>query len=61
MDPDARLLLLHLYDQNLKCVPVGGGRAPLLREAFNVRIDESQARRARSEGLRSTRARGGAR
>jgi DNA damage-binding protein 1 len=38
VDPECRAICLHLYDGQLKVIPVGAGGA--LQEAFNVRLDE---------------------
>lgn len=41
VDPEARMLGLHLYDGLFKVIPVGS-RNSLVREAFNIRLEEPQ-------------------
>jgi DNA damage-binding protein 1 len=38
IDPDCRMIGLHLYDGHLKIIPIGDNGA--LQEAFNVRLEE---------------------
>ena len=42
IDPECRMIALHMYDGALKIIPMDAKGA--LKEAFNVRLDELQAR-----------------
>jgi len=42
IDPNARIIALHLYEGLLKLIPIEKGPSPIQKDAFNIRLEELQ-------------------